>query len=62
MFVLFTIAGIFIAVCWHGHLLVICNMVPSGELLSELNFLLFGYELIQYQNSDRMKYPLAVIN
>ena len=32
MFALFTIAGILLAVCWHGHLLVICNMIHGGEL------------------------------
>lgn len=34
MFALFAIAGIFVAVCRHGHLLVICDMIRSGELLS----------------------------
>lgn len=40
MFALFAIAGIFIAVCRHGHLLAICDMIRSGELLSELTFFL----------------------
>ena len=34
MFALFTVSGIFIAVCRHSHLLVICDMICSGELLS----------------------------
>jgi hypothetical protein len=34
MFALFAVSGIFIAVCRHGHLLVICDMIRSGELLS----------------------------
>ena len=34
MFALFAVSGIFIAVCRHGHLLVICDMIHSGELLS----------------------------
>ena len=38
MFALFAIAGIFIAVCRHGHLLVICDMIRSGELLSASSF------------------------
>ena len=38
MFALFTIAGIFIAVCHHGHLLVICDMIHSGELFSASTF------------------------
>lgn len=32
MYALFAIAGIFIAVCRHGHALVICDMIRSGEL------------------------------
>ena len=32
MFALFVIAGIFLAVCRHGHVLVICDMIRSGEL------------------------------
>jgi hypothetical protein len=32
MFTLFAIAGIFIAVCRHGHVLVMCDMIRSGEL------------------------------
>lgn len=43
MFALFAIAGIFIAVCRHGHLLVICDMIRSGELLSF--YLSFASEL-----------------
>ena len=32
MYALFAIAGIFLAVCCHGHVLVICDMICSGEL------------------------------
>jgi hypothetical protein len=32
MFALFAVAGIFVAVCRHGHVLVICDMIRSGEL------------------------------
>lgn len=32
MFALFAVAGIFLCVCRHGHLLVICDMIRSGEL------------------------------
>ena len=39
MFALFAVSGIFIAVCHHGHLLVICDMICSGELLSTSLFL-----------------------
>ncbi|KAJ6530439.1 hypothetical protein DFH09DRAFT_934270, partial [Mycena vulgaris] len=31
MFALFAIAGIFVFVCRHGHVLVMCDMVQSGE-------------------------------
>ncbi|KAJ6486300.1 hypothetical protein DFH09DRAFT_948870 [Mycena vulgaris] len=33
MFALFAIAGIFISVCRHGHVLVMCDMIRSGELM-----------------------------
>ena len=32
MFALFAVAGIFLAVCHHGHVLVICDMICSSEL------------------------------
>ena len=32
MYALFAVAGIFLAVCRHGHVLVICDMIRSGEL------------------------------
>ncbi|KAJ6570302.1 hypothetical protein DFH09DRAFT_917277 [Mycena vulgaris] len=32
MFALFAIAGIFVSVCRHGHVLVMCDMIRSGEL------------------------------
>jgi hypothetical protein len=32
MFTLFAVAGIFLAVCRHGHVLVMCDMIRSGEL------------------------------
>ncbi|KAL0572264.1 hypothetical protein V5O48_009690 [Marasmius crinis-equi] len=33
MFELFSVAGIFLSVCRHGHVLVMCDMVRSGELM-----------------------------
>ncbi|KAJ6474081.1 hypothetical protein DFH09DRAFT_1253687 [Mycena vulgaris] len=33
MFALFAISGIFISVCRHGHVLVMCDMICSGELM-----------------------------
>jgi hypothetical protein len=32
MFTLFAIAGIFLTVCRHGHVIVMCDMIRSGEL------------------------------
>ncbi|KAJ7899542.1 hypothetical protein B0H14DRAFT_2331673, partial [Mycena olivaceomarginata] len=32
MFALFAIAGIFLSVCRHGHVLVMCDMIRSSEL------------------------------
>jgi len=32
MFALFAVAGIFLSVCRHGHVLVICDMIRSSEL------------------------------
>jgi hypothetical protein len=32
MFALFAIAGIFVSVRRHGHVLVMCDMIRSGEL------------------------------
>lgn len=32
MFALFSVSGIFLAVCRHGHILSICDMIRSGEL------------------------------
>ncbi|KAF8869975.1 hypothetical protein BD779DRAFT_1681527 [Infundibulicybe gibba] len=32
MHALFAVAGIFLAVCRHGHILAICDMIQSGEL------------------------------
>jgi hypothetical protein len=32
MFALFAISGIFISMCRHGHVLVMCDMICSGEL------------------------------
>ncbi|KAJ7277806.1 hypothetical protein C8J57DRAFT_1503643 [Mycena rebaudengoi] len=33
MFALFAIAGIFISVCRHGHVVLMCDMIRSGELM-----------------------------
>ncbi|KIY54035.1 hypothetical protein FISHEDRAFT_32180 [Fistulina hepatica ATCC 64428] len=30
---LFAVAGVFLTLCRHGHVLVICDMVHSGELM-----------------------------
>ncbi|CDO77993.1 hypothetical protein BN946_scf184711.g3 [Trametes cinnabarina] len=33
MFALFAATGIFICICRHGHILVVCDMIQSGELM-----------------------------
>ncbi|KAJ8082799.1 hypothetical protein PM082_008655 [Marasmius tenuissimus] len=33
MFAFFSITGIFLAVCRHGHVLALCDMIKSGELM-----------------------------
>ncbi|KAJ7697393.1 hypothetical protein B0H17DRAFT_928404 [Mycena rosella] len=33
MFALFAIAGVFLTVCRHGHVIVMCDMIRSGELM-----------------------------
>ncbi|KAJ6612066.1 hypothetical protein B0H10DRAFT_1952591 [Mycena sp. CBHHK59/15] len=47
MFMLFAIAGIFLTVCRHGHVIVMCDMIRSGELmkypLAMIRFLLDHY-------------------
>ena len=60
MFALFAVAGIFLAVCRHGHVLVICDMIHSGEL-----YVFFSRIFFFHSNSlllHRMKYPLSIIN
>ena len=59
MYALFAVAGIFLAVCRHRHVLVMCDMIRSGELY----VISFGFNI--YFNSQllhRMKYPLSIIN
>ena len=36
MFEQFSVSGIFLAVCWHGHALAICDMICSGELYADI--------------------------
>ncbi|KAJ7318180.1 hypothetical protein DFH08DRAFT_714989 [Mycena albidolilacea] len=33
MFALFAVSGIFLTVCHHGHVVVMCDMIRSGELM-----------------------------
>ncbi|KAJ6607593.1 hypothetical protein B0H10DRAFT_2439509 [Mycena sp. CBHHK59/15] len=48
MFTLFAIAGIFLTVCRHSHVIVMCDMIRSGELmkypLAMVKFLLDHYD------------------
>ena len=32
MFALFAVSGIFVSLCRHGHILIMCDMIRSGEL------------------------------
>lgn len=32
MFALFAVSGVFVCLCRHGHVLVMCDMIRSGEL------------------------------
>ena len=59
MFSLFAVAGIFLAVCRHGHVLVICDMIRSGELYVLPTHLHRSHVLLLH--FLRMKYPLAVV-
>lgn len=36
MFVQFSVSGIFLAVCRHGHVVAICDMIRSGELYVDI--------------------------
>ncbi|KAJ7901141.1 hypothetical protein B0H14DRAFT_2330824, partial [Mycena olivaceomarginata] len=49
MFMLFAVSGIFLTVCRHGHVLLMCNMIRSRELmkypLAVVNSLLDVYGL-----------------
>ncbi|TBU29313.1 hypothetical protein BD311DRAFT_661455, partial [Dichomitus squalens] len=33
MFALFAVSGVFVCLCRHGHVLVMCDMIRSGELM-----------------------------
>ncbi|RDX44104.1 hypothetical protein OH76DRAFT_1458094 [Lentinus brumalis] len=33
MFALFAVSGVFVCLCRHGHILVMCDMIRSGELM-----------------------------
>ena len=59
MFALFAVAGIFLAVCRHGHVLAICDMIRSGELYVSPNHLYRSHVILLF--FFRMKYPLAIV-
>ncbi|KAI0684967.1 hypothetical protein C8T65DRAFT_712851 [Cerioporus squamosus] len=33
MFALFAVSGVFVSLCRHGHILIMCDMIRSGELM-----------------------------
>ena len=57
MFALFEATGIFTSFCRHGHMLISCDMVRSGELyvFFQNSFLSLALTIF------RMKYPLAIV-
>lgn len=59
MYALFAIAGIFLAMCCHGHVLAMCDMIQSGEL-----YVTFLIVLQPYSNLAifSMKYQIAVVD
>ncbi|KAJ7796714.1 hypothetical protein B0H14DRAFT_2390399 [Mycena olivaceomarginata] len=58
MFMLFAVSGIFLTVCRHGHVLLMCNMIRSRELWAKI----LRAGTVQSNLFCRMKYPLAVVN
>jgi hypothetical protein len=58
MFSLFAVAGIFLVVCRHGHVLFICDMIRSGELWVHY----FPDSIFFTVTISRMKYPFAIVN
>lgn len=58
MFALFAVAGIFLAVCRHGHVLVLCDMIRSGELYAQCS----SSEFKLLTKIYRMKYPIAIVD
>ena len=59
MFALFEATGIFASFCRHGHMLISCDMVRSGELY--VHFYL-PYVSKASQTIARIKYLLAIID
>jgi hypothetical protein len=57
MFALFSVSGIFLVVCRHGHVLFICDMIRSGELYVATP--ITWCEILTCPS--RFKYPLAIM-
>ncbi|KZT63507.1 hypothetical protein DAEQUDRAFT_680262, partial [Daedalea quercina L-15889] len=58
MFALFSVTGIFVAVCRHGQLLIMCDMIWSGELMKyPLAIILKLIEV--YGNDIKLGYDIA---
>lgn len=53
MFALFAVAGIFIAVCRHGHVLIMCDMIRSGELYA------LPYQYSSESNLTHLQYEIS---
>jgi hypothetical protein len=59
MFAMFDESGIFLTACRHGFVLLVCDMIQSGELLVSLVPALIQSDRII---PDSAKYPLAMVD
>ncbi|RPD52690.1 hypothetical protein L226DRAFT_548692 [Lentinus tigrinus ALCF2SS1-7] len=50
MFALFAVSGVFVCLCWHGHILIMCDMIRSSELMKYALTLI--NKLLQVYGSD----------
>jgi Kyakuja-Dileera-Zisupton transposase len=59
MFAMFDESGIFLTACRHGFVLLVCDMIQSGELsVSFYSFFIQSNQIIP----DSAKYPLALVD
>ncbi|KZT68378.1 hypothetical protein DAEQUDRAFT_653084, partial [Daedalea quercina L-15889] len=58
MFALFAITGIFVAICRHGQLLIMCDMIRSGELM-KYPLAIVSKLIDVYGNDIKLGYDIA---